>query len=421
MLMSRVLCVFMVVASAMSSIAMATDRYFADSAASSLNGRYRIDAKSPDNAPGRRRPFASNFTYTLTDTTTGKVVWERKQPMTRQKGEPRAWAAESSPLDVFVHDDGTVAAELVDHTLLLLDAKSGRTIGSAELFEKFPEAEQNAYASFTSAGTFWSHNSVWYFVAVPELAAGDAKAELYFVVRPYWSHRLIVRVSEAAHVDLGTYHSATSETDLQSAPERLKGILSACLREESRLALAALDSAPVVLADQEDREGYWTLLAALRTTTLLRMPEALPKLRSLEQTLDAAIERQCKVRARVRECIRAQGQQPASGCGVRVPMVVVGNVIQRDYANPFDSIIDLQVRAKNAVQIREGMAYDKVIALIGCPDAEVDSGGQTYDYDMDGENAYTLRVAFDEKRSRVTGVERIVPFAFFNDRPRIRN
>lgn len=74
-----------IVLAAVASPARATDRYFPDSFAVSESGRFRVDAKSPDNAAEHQRPFASSFVYTLTDTTTKKVVWERKQPMSRSK------------------------------------------------------------------------------------------------------------------------------------------------------------------------------------------------------------------------------------------------------------------------------------------------------------------------------------------------
>jgi hypothetical protein len=93
-----------------SPAAVATDRYFRDCFTVSPSGRYRVDAKSPDNAGDRPRPFASNFTYSLTDTSTNKVVWKRQQPMTREKGSSFVYSTEGSPVALFVNNDGLVAA-----------------------------------------------------------------------------------------------------------------------------------------------------------------------------------------------------------------------------------------------------------------------------------------------------------------------
>jgi hypothetical protein len=83
---SRVLCSLIAVA-LVSQAAMATPRSFPDVKATSENGRFVFEAKSPDNA----REFAffqSNFTLTLTDMRTKAVMWQRKQA--KDEG-PRAW------------------------------------------------------------------------------------------------------------------------------------------------------------------------------------------------------------------------------------------------------------------------------------------------------------------------------------------
>lgn len=80
--------------------AAATDRYFGDTSATSPSGRWRIDAKSPENAGPEPRPFAENFTYTLTDLRTNQVRWTRRQPMEQPEGGTSSWSHEPSPIAV---------------------------------------------------------------------------------------------------------------------------------------------------------------------------------------------------------------------------------------------------------------------------------------------------------------------------------
>ena len=62
-------------------IASATDRFFADQAVFSPDRRYKLEAKSPDNANKKqeRKAFQQNFVFTLSDTRTKKIIWSGKQ------------------------------------------------------------------------------------------------------------------------------------------------------------------------------------------------------------------------------------------------------------------------------------------------------------------------------------------------------
>ena len=73
----------------------ATDRFFHDISVKSPNGRYLVEAKSPDNAGGRwKKSFQSRFTYRLMDQIDGRELWSRQQPMT---GNTRFKIAEGPP------------------------------------------------------------------------------------------------------------------------------------------------------------------------------------------------------------------------------------------------------------------------------------------------------------------------------------
>jgi hypothetical protein len=74
--------------------ASGTNRYYANVVAVSADGKLRLEAKSPDNADGKRRPFAKDFVYVLSETATGRPLWDRKPG--RERPPVRAW----------VHDGG---------------------------------------------------------------------------------------------------------------------------------------------------------------------------------------------------------------------------------------------------------------------------------------------------------------------------
>ena len=62
--------------------ATATDRFYNDISAESPSKRYKVEAKSPDNARKKgRNAFQSSFVYTCRDTSTKQVLWTRHQAM----------------------------------------------------------------------------------------------------------------------------------------------------------------------------------------------------------------------------------------------------------------------------------------------------------------------------------------------------
>ncbi len=408
-----------IVVAALAPAASATDRFFLDSFAVSPNGRYRIDAKSPDNAGDHPRPFASNFTYTLTDTSSKKVIWERKQPMTRAKGSAYASSAEASPVQVFVNDDGLVAARLSWDSLLFLDRADGHKRAEAQVLQAFPQDEQDTFVSRTTAGPIWSQNSDWYFLQPP--AHNGRAGAVYFVVRPYWNHRLIVDAATGKHVDLGTYHSATSLDALAAADDNVKQLLTAAMQDETRRALASLAAAPDSLKNDKDYSAYWQLSAALHTVGFLKVVAAESQLRVLEKGFGDASEERARLRAKVREALRSIGQAPTPGFGVRLyPLVDRGGFLMPDTSQPFTAHLPVEERTANATRIAAGMSTKELANLVGSPDAELYDGGRCYDYDIDAPAPYTLRVHFNQTAQTIMKVEKITPFAFLHDPARMR-
>ena len=239
--------------------ACATDRYYRDTFAISPDGRYRVDAKSPDNAAGEMRPFASDFTYTLTDQRTKQVVWTRRQPMSRRKASSYASREESPPTSLFVRNDGLVVAGLAGDSIMILEPEDGQKRGEAPILRAFPAVQLDAFVSQTTAGPMWQRGSMWYFVDAAQAKGKGARA--YFVVRPYWGHRIVVDLETVEHVDLGAFHSATSVAGLAGANDLRRGIVAACIAEETRSAIAAMEGEAAATSVEEEMAQFVKLMA----------------------------------------------------------------------------------------------------------------------------------------------------------------
>lgn len=226
-----------------------TNVSYSDLQAKSLGGRFRLEAKSPDNGKipdrsGAHREesfgFQEDFRYQLIEEESGSVVWERWQ------GE------EWSPHYLFVDDSGWSVA--ITHS------------GAAEVLVFSPEGELavkwfvlsepgNQYGNVdadlcwvdshcgqTTAGMFWLGNSLAYFLKQGEQA--DA-----FVIRPSWGRRLIVHFEERRVL-------TDDEAAAEGWPERCKHEeIRVCHGHMDRLALN-IDRIGKVLSRKKEID-YW--------------------------------------------------------------------------------------------------------------------------------------------------------------------
>ncbi|GEM_PF-2889629 len=158
------------------STVRATDRYFPDRTVLSANGRYRIEARSPDNAGEHPQPFADHFVYSLYDTQTGNLVWKRAQP-----------DREASPVAIYLHNDAWVTIRTGWDELVVLHPVTAQTVTNVSILDVFSEEEELEHVSDTTAGPMWSGCSRWYYLEQDE--------DLYFVVRPVWGLRIILDVT----------------------------------------------------------------------------------------------------------------------------------------------------------------------------------------------------------------------------------
>ena len=152
--------------------ALATDVWFGDTEASSANGRFLAKAESPENRKQRPHAFQRNFTYSLTDTQTHRVLWRYKSGKDAEPAGP-----------LFVSDGGEVVS-LGGFNGLTLFHPSGERVVLPGVFELLREAEVKKFCEETTAGTFWEQFSWNGFTRV------DGKD--YFYIRTYWGRYIMI-------------------------------------------------------------------------------------------------------------------------------------------------------------------------------------------------------------------------------------
>src|SRR5262245_34257391 len=98
----------------------ATNRYFHNLTNTSANGRFRVEATSPDNTTGPcQRRFQSLFQYRLLKKGKSGEVWSRRQLIGADNERP----VEGPPMAIYVSDDGWVVLRTAD-----LDSASSEII-----------------------------------------------------------------------------------------------------------------------------------------------------------------------------------------------------------------------------------------------------------------------------------------------------
>lgn len=376
--------------------AWGTDRYFRDRTETSPDGRFRLDARSPDNAGPGPHPFAKHFVYTMTDTRTGTVVWKRSQHR------------EPSPIGAWVHNSGAVAVRTSSDTLIVLDGVTGEKTGEAPILGSIPEDEHEKYVSMSTAGPMWSGGSRWTFF---EQGGG-----LYFAVRAWWGRLLIVDTATGKLV-------ARPPTSLVDAFEA----------EDRRFVLTALQAgAGRLTAPEASRQDlyeleYGDLGTAAQLAARYGLADAVPALRQLEMSsyvgssggwwdtegvyqpgeINPFNSREATLRRKVQLALRRLGEKPAEEpC---TWFAIVGEY--RPY-EPTSTLYEPMgplpwPRAEGVEKFASGASPMQVLDAIGAPDF-IDFQLQAWEYDMDVKPPYTLRVYWKDKKT-VDRSERITP------------
>lgn len=387
--------------------ARATDRCYNDVTVYSPKKRLRLEAKSPANAPNYtgRRAFQADFEYTLFDNQTGELLWQRKQPMKERKSGRSVPDGEQSPVAAWVDDARRVVIRTGRDEVLVLAPDDGAKLLQFTLLDQFSQ-EDRKYVMRTSAGPAWSMNSHWFFLH--SVGAGAPKergaTRTYFVVRTWWGRHIIVDVDR-----LGVVKTANSpDADFLVAPsiEELNDLWRWIRDAEREWVLETLRrNAAHLDTDEKGHERPYDAITAAHMAGRLMIQEAIPLLRKLEGSTFVGTSalhggfgaEHHTLRQLTQLSLRRLGQVPGD-----YPCIVLGE----GGAGPQRS-----ARASRVHLIEVGMSLPDLIDAIGYPDysagAEVETGWG-FDYDMDTDLPYTLRVVLKQIGDRLGADFRVV-------------
>ncbi len=392
---------------AVTAPAWATDRIFRDIVAASPNGRYRVEARSPDNAPGGQggrafRAFQASFVYSCTDTESGQTLWTRKQPM-EDPTKPGAvvLGKEGSPVRIYVSDSGWTVICTGWDELISVDPNGVDGCHIGLLSAAMTEDERKNYVVRTTAGPMWQGHSLWYFL--------ETDGRRLFVIRPWWGRHIIVDIAGGAL--------------LQEDP----AVSAAVLAHEREFVLTKLKKGIETRKDWEenanhDREAAEAALDDLTAAYLagkLGVREAVPLLRQLEgsplnlasstawseeKPAEGGVDRsswdEMTMRRVVHLSLRRLGETPGPYPGTRffVYHEKPGNLER--YPTPEVKL----PRAQSVGKVRKGMTPEQVLATIGAPDF---NERDVWYYDMDTTDPFTLCVRW--RKNALQGVVQVRP------------
>ena len=358
--------------------ASATDVFYADGRAVSENGRYQVQARSPDNKFGLwRKPFADNFTYTLTDRHARKTLW------TRNQGEQ-----EGSSAALYVDNDGWVAIATGWNNLIFV-GPDGRDRGTVNILQDaFTETERRQYVHDTTAGPMWEGYSLWYFVRERE--------RRLFVIRPWWGRRVIVDVERGGLVP----------EDPDSA--------AACRAHEQAYVLDELKKAVKTRRNWEKEEcceAIWPILNAAYLAGRLPVADAAPLLEELQDSAYSGsstfgglgfgerFEGEVNPHSYETFTLRQVVQLSLRRLG-KIPRPFPANQFDVQYENrrqnhPYVPQPPAAPRESQAGAIRAGMKPEQVLDLLGGPDFV---GYGTWEYDLDADPPFSLILKWDARQ-----------------------
>ncbi|MDB5392367.1 MAG: hypothetical protein JWM11_8013 [Planctomycetaceae bacterium] len=361
--------------------AYGTDRYFPDLSAKSENGIYLVEAKSPDNAIVPTPPFQDHFQYTLTHLPSGKQRWE--------------WKPErhSNPLSLNVHDSGVVVVWNV-HDEFEVIGIDGKAKVALALHEYISKDEFDRWAQSRGwAGQYWNVHSLWYFCHI--------ETELYFVVRTYWDRRLVIDIKSRSAVN-----------DLS----RIQRELDAC---EKQIALKVLTEQ----LDQFTRNARDVNESETQTAAYLcgklQIHEAIPLLKQLESAANAtsSVTRDENGTWRCENSLRQVVQlslRRLSANPIGYPATFICFTDSEPKWNLLRPAI-CPTRAAQSTDLPLGLSRIQVLALLGNPDyvgpefVNRIQGEYEWEYDMDADVPFTLRLNFQDNDHKLTKISRIEP------------
>lgn len=360
----------------------ATNRYFEDLGATSPNGRFRVEAKSPDNVDGAwKRPFQGKFVYRLLEKGKSDDVWTRNQP-TNQGG---SLPLEGPPVALYVSNNGWVIIRTADLgtacELVAVDPSGQDKLRVDILKALVPDKEAFVqYVSVGSAGVRWGEAYCHpYFLPL--------HTKPHFCLTTWWGKRLLLDLSAGRIItDLSEF-----EPELAKAE---KVFVLATWEPTSGWKYNLEDRINPGFAEASPGPHVGEVIAALLMAAKLKMQEAVPSVRKLESCpvvssttggisdyeapvggIKPAVYQNLAVRQAAQLCLRRLGLRPSTHQSTRIYRG--GHYWQPEDPLPFQ-------REKGAKDLMVGMEPEQVTALIGVPDFIVHKG---WEYDLDGDSA----------------------------------
>ncbi|MEI6564499.1 MAG: hypothetical protein WCO42_09375 [bacterium] len=388
--------------------ALATDRFYDDVIGVSPNGRYRVEARSPDNQQaGGHRAFQASFLYKCFEAPSNRIVWVREQPM----GKPESMGSatntyrfpnEGSPVEIYVDDFGTTLV-WTGWSELLLIPPDGRLKAKLDILgDGLSRSDRKRYVQDTTAGPCWSGNSYWYF-------ASDG-GRTYFCIRTWWDRRIIVDLSDSRFVQ-------GDRKLLRSLESEEKAFVLRTLRAATADVAAVSKEHP-----EHDCEHVHGMLTAVHMSGRMQIREAIPFLRQLESidyigssTGSSPWEygppegkvrpngwETFSIRRDVQLALRRLGEKadplPATRFEINVPFVQVAgeDPMSESSLKRWDESRKRYLRKPGqpapetmAFLVKTGMTPEQVIDLIDAPDY-VNTSDEAWEYDMDDSAPYTI-------------------------------
>jgi hypothetical protein len=371
--------------------ARATDRFFHDLEVESPNGRYVLEAKSPDNKGGKWRvSFQADFAYRMTDREEDRDLWYRIQPA---KGEGRSDITEGPPVAIYVSDQGWAVIRTADvwgkPIELIAMSPDGVEKIRVSPFRALEAKSMWRYTSFSTAGLMWG-SSYCHFYFVQHDGAP------YFCMRAWWDNRLVL--------DLDAGKQVQADPDLEARlVDAEKTFVLKTLEGTKNWVWKPGERWGMKLVENPDCPTVWEGLRAIHMAGRMKLREAVPMLQDLEgcqgsysstsshSDYEAAPGeitphnyRSLTIRQLSQLSLRRIGMRPAGYQAIMLSRRGEGYFLPEDPL-PFR-------RETRVSEIRLGHTPEQVVEKIGGPDF---IRRNCWVYDIDDATPFTLHVFWD--------------------------
>ncbi|QDT43656.1 hypothetical protein Pan241w_37580 [Gimesia alba] len=291
---------------------------------------------------------------------------------------------EGSPVSIYVSDRGTTLIRNSADNLIVVSPE-GKDVGKIDLLkDAFTETENRQYVHDTTAGPYWSGLSAWYYLDLPQ---GEI-----FVVRPWWGRHIFVDVSR------GKLARSSQAFEV------------ATLKTEEKLVMSALSS------KEEPADHEFSKYGAAYLAGILKLKQAIPLLKSVEKSTDIGsctfgglsfgedYNNEVNPRRYCTYDLRQAAQLSLRRLGITPKHLPCHSfqLEQGDDEIPFVPTDLKRPRHENVERVKVGMSAKHVLNTIGAPDF---INYDTWSYDMDADEPFSLTLTFDERKVTATKKE----------------